>query len=164
MANAKRQISTYTTYVAGPPEKTFPLLCPEQECDWIEGWPEKRKHIYTDSGFAELDCIFTATVFDRLGPETWCCSRYEPSKAIDYLRMSPHTVIRLELRLEPAGPGTHITAKLVFSALDKKGEEFLETCHHDTCEQHFKPCFIMLDHFLRTGKMLPMAEALARAG
>lgn len=161
MTNIKRLISSYSSYVAGPPEKTFPLLCPERECEWIEFWPQQGKLLYTDSGFAELDCIFKATVFDHLGPETWCCSRYEPSKAIDYLRMSPHTVIRLELRLEPAGPGTHITAKLVFSALDKKGEEFLETCNQGTCKEHFTPCFIMLDHFLRTGKMLPAAEARA---
>ena len=161
MQNAKRVITHYTSYVAGSPEKTFPLLCPVREYEWIELW--RGKLVYSDSGVAELDCIFTTENADLNDRETWTCSRFEPPYAIDYVRMSSHTVTRLELRLMPAGPGTRITAGLVFTALDKAGDEYLGGLNSGTCEKHFKPCFIMLDHFLRTGTMLPAAEAAARA-
>lgn len=161
MQNGRRSISTYSRFIAAPQEKVFPLLCPTREYEWIEMW--KGELVYSDSGVAECDCVFVAAPFDAIGPETWTCSRYEPSARIDYVRMSPHTVIRLELKLEPAGSGTRLSAALVMTALDRVGGDFVAGCNSGTCAAHFKPCFLMLDHFVRTGTMLPHAEALAQA-
>jgi hypothetical protein len=97
------------------------------------------------------------------GRETWTCSRYEPPRRIDYVRMSAHTVIRLQLDLAAAGAGTRLTAALVITALDRIGDDFVAGCNSWTCEAQFTPCFLMLDHFLRTGAMLPGKEALALA-
>ncbi len=154
---SKRSISSYTRHIAAPPATVFPLLCPVREYEWIEHW--HCDLIHTDSGVAEADCIFIATVFEVIGPETWTCSRYEPPARIDYVRMSPHAVIRLELMLEPAGTGSRLSVTLVMTSLDAKGEAFISKCHGGTCEEHFKPGLNMLDHFVRTGRMLPASEA-----
>ena len=161
MEQRRRSISTYSRHISASPEKTFPLLCPVREYEWIESW--KGKLVHSNSGVAESDCVFTNTSFEAIGPETWTCSRYEPPHRIDYVRMSAHTVIRLELDLAPAGTGTRLTAALVITALDRTGDEFLAGCNSGTCEAQFKPCFLMLDHFLKTGAMLPAKEALALA-
>jgi len=157
----KRSISSYTRHIAAPPEKVFPLLCPVREYEWLEPW--RGELLYSDSGVAETDCVFAAAPFDAVGREIWTCSRYEPPGRIDYVRMSPHTVIRLELRLEPAGKGTRLTTMLVITSLDDLGDQFVAGCDGETCEAHFKACWIMLDHYLRNGAMLPAAHAAALA-
>ena len=157
----KRSISRYSHYVAAPLEAVFPLLCPVREYEWIETW--RGKLVYSDSGLAELDCVFTNAHFEGIGQETWTCSRYEPPSRIDYVRMSPHTVIRLELTLEPAGAGTKVTAMFVTTAVDREGDDLLKDFDTATCQRHFQPCFLMLDHYLRTNVMLPAREALALA-
>ncbi|HXP95574.1 MAG TPA: hypothetical protein VN809_02605 [Telmatospirillum sp.] len=162
MERRKRSISHYSHYIAASPEKTFPLLCPVREYEWIEGWSGKL--IYSDSGVVELDCVFIAAPFERIGPETWTCSHYEPPHRVDYVRISPHTVIRLGLTLVPAGTGTRATAMFVMTAVDQTGDALLADADITTCERHFRPCFLMLDHYLRTGAMLPRTEALALAG
>jgi hypothetical protein len=161
MSQRKRSISSFTRAIAAPPETVFPLLCPTREYEWIEPW--QCDLVYSDSGVAETDCVFITGPFQELGPETWTCSRFEPPARIDYVRMSAHTVIRLELKLERQGTGSRITATFVMTALDDIGDAFVGRCHAGTCEEHFKACFIMLDAFVRTGKMLPAKEAQALA-
>ena len=51
----------------------------------------------------------------------------------------------------------------VVTALDAQGAAAIDEGGPGLCQRHFRPCFIMLDHFLRTGTMLPGAQALARA-
>ncbi|SBW11674.1 hypothetical protein KL86APRO_20268 [uncultured Alphaproteobacteria bacterium] len=77
--------------------------------------------------------------------------------------MSPHTVIRLALTLVPSGTGTRITAMFVMTAIDDIGDTLLSDFDITICEQLFKPGFLMLDHYLRTGKMLAGTEAAAQA-
>jgi hypothetical protein len=161
MERRKRSISRYSHPLNAPVALVFPLLCPVREYEWIEGW--QGKLLYSDSGMAELDCVFIATVFEAIGRETWTCSRYEPPYRIDYVRMSPTTVIRLELTLEPQGERSRISATLVATAVDASGDALIDGFGSSTCEHHFKPGFLMLDHYLRTGSRLSRNEALALA-
>lgn len=162
MERRKRSISRYSHFIAATAEAVFPMLCPVREYEWLEWW--RGKLAYADSGVAELDCVFTSAPFSAIGTEVWTCSRYEPPHRIDYVRMSPHTVIRLELTLSPAGAGTKVTALMVATGVDATGDALLAEFGTATCERHFRPGFIMLDHYLRTGAMLPDAEAQALAG
>ena len=161
MTDRKRTISEYTHPIVGTAGQIFPLLCPVREYEWIEGWAGQL--IYSNSGIAELDCVFTAAPFAKIGTEVWTCSQYEPPHRIDYVRFSPHTVIRLGLTLVPAGRRTNATALFVMTALDPTGDAMLADTDIRTAERSFKPCFLMLDHFLRTGSMLPREQALAQA-
>jgi len=69
--------------VAGPPRDVFPLLCPVREHDWIPHWSGEL--IYSDSGVAELGCVFRTTA--SAGEETWTVSRYQPPVAIGFVRV-----------------------------------------------------------------------------
>ena len=53
---ARRKVQNYKGTFSASPEKLFPLLCPARECDWIQGWDCEL--IYTDSGYAEDNCVF----------------------------------------------------------------------------------------------------------
>lgn len=161
MTRKKRSISRHSHFLAAPAEAVFPLLCPVREYEWIEWW--RGKLLYSDSGLAELDCVFQSEAIPAVGPETWTCSRYEPPRRVDYVRLGRHTVIRLELTLEPAGAGTRITALLVITAVTEAGDGTVAGMGPDFCALHFGPGFLMLDHYLRTGTMLPGEQALALA-
>ena len=54
--NHRRIVLAHTMRLKGNPEKVFPLLCPVREYEWVEPW--RCDLVYTDSGVAELDCIF----------------------------------------------------------------------------------------------------------
>ena len=63
--NGVRTRRSFRMQLASSPEKIFPLLCPTCEYDWIDTW--KCRMIYSDSGHAELDCVFK-TDFPSDGP------------------------------------------------------------------------------------------------
>jgi hypothetical protein len=70
-----RTTKSYTMCLDAQADAIFPLLCPVREFDWIQPW--QCEMVYTDSGRAELDCVFK-TNFPDDGPEdTWVISRYE---------------------------------------------------------------------------------------
>lgn len=162
MSKRKRSVSGYSRVLSASPQRVFEQLCPTREYDWIDGWSCQLVH--SDSGYAEQDCVFVTAVFKELGVETWTCSRYEPSTRIEYTRMSPHTVIRLEFILSPATNGTHLSARFIFSSLDDSGDAFVSTCDAGFGERHLKPGLIMLEHFLTTGEKLLRAKAMELAG
>ncbi len=81
-----RSTKTYSMLLKGTPEQVFPLLCPVREYEWIDNW--QCEVVYSDSGFAELDCVFK-TRFPGDGPEdTWAVSRYEPPLLIEFVRVN----------------------------------------------------------------------------
>lgn len=51
-----RKTLSHSQQLNGTKEQIFPLLCPIREYDWIENW--SCDLIYSDSGFAECDCVF----------------------------------------------------------------------------------------------------------
>jgi len=92
-----RKKRSFKMTLSGSPEQVFPLLCPTREYDWIETW--QCELIYSDSGFAEPDCIFT-TSYPADGPEdTWVVSRYEKPVLIEFVRVNPLRVIRYTITL-----------------------------------------------------------------
>lgn len=158
----KRSVSDYSRHIAAAPEAVFPLLCPVRELEWIEGW--RAETLHSASGLAELDAVFTTAPLSDVGPEVWVCSRHEPPRRVDYVRVGRHTAIRLQLTLEPAGQGTALAALLVVSAFTQDGDAIVAAMGESPCAALFAPCFRMLEHFLRTGTMLPRAQALAGQG
>ena len=44
-------------------ETIFPLLCPVREAEWVDGW--EYQLIYSKSGFAEQDCVFSTPTNDK---------------------------------------------------------------------------------------------------
>ena len=58
--------------VPAPPAEVFPLLCPVREHDWVEGWQAEVLH--SESGVAELGCVFLADARGTHGPVTFVVS------------------------------------------------------------------------------------------
>ena len=100
----------------------FPLLCPVREYDWIQPW--QCEMVYTDSGRAELDCVFK-TNFPDDGPEdTWVVSRYEPPKHIEFVRINPIRSIRYSIDVIQQDDGSaQAIWKQVITGLNSEGDQ-----------------------------------------
>jgi hypothetical protein len=134
------------------PERIFPLLCPTREFDWIEGWDCEL--IRTESGFAELDCIFT-THFAGDEKEIWVVDRYEPNKLIQFIRSSESRVIRYSIKLSSKDNGsTTLLWQQVVTALNEKGNRYVENCSNKEFGKKINNLEKLLRHYLETGEML----------
>jgi hypothetical protein len=149
---AKRCFLSAEQHLNFTPEKVFPLLCPTREYDWIETW--KRELIYSRSGFAELDCIFT-TNFAGDEIEIWVVDRYEPNELIEFVRTAESRVIRHSIRLSNNGNGTTtLFWQQIVTALNEKGNQYVEKCSNEEFDKKTKSLEKLLSHYLETGKML----------
>ncbi len=141
-------------HASAAPDKVFPLLCPVREYEWIETW--KCEMIHSRSGFAELDCVFKTRHGDV--EDVWTVSRYKPNELIEFVVSSVFRVMRYRFTLIPDGEGgTKVEIAQTATALSKAAEEHIEDPHFDL---HMKTLEVMLNHYLRTGRMIPNEEAI----
>jgi hypothetical protein len=149
----KRMIRAHSMLLAGPPEKVFPLLCPVREYEWIETWACEM--IYTESGFAELDCVFRTNTPGGGEEDVWVTSRYESPRVIEFVRVNGLRAIRYTITLAPNGDGTtHAEWRQVITGLTAAGDEFVDRCTIEEYRTLIVRLEGMLNHFLKTGEML----------
>jgi len=138
------------------PEKIFPQLCPTREFDWIETW--KCELIQSESGFAELDCIFT-THFAGEEKETWVVDRFEPNELIEFVRTTESRIIRHSIRLSNNGDGsTTLFWQQIVTALNENGNQYVENCSNAEFIKKIKGLEKLLSHYLETGEMLKTSK------
>ena len=162
--NARRRAYQVDLTYEGTPAQVFPLLCPVREYDWIDGWTCEM--VYSDTGVAEAGCIFR-TGFPDLGDEIWTISRYEPDRAIEFVRIAWNVaVVKLDIALEPEGSErTRARMTHTYTALSQAGELLIEALTPQAHEQQMRAGEQMLNHYLQTGRKLPrpdVARALKR--
>jgi len=167
---ARRVAHEYIQTNPAAPEKVFPLLCPVREADWIPGW--RYKLIYSDSGVAELGCIFT-TEDSRVESEkyssrsklpetdaavsTWICTEYDPAAfRIAYVWIRPG-LIATELWIELTGAEdlqTHSRIRFRYTGLSPEGNREVERYDRTWFEAKMRGWESAINHYLTTGKMI----------
>lgn len=152
-----RKILTARQQLQAPPSSVFALLCPVREYDWIETW--RADVVYTDSGVAEDNCIFKTALGDQ-GEEVWVVSRYEPDRAIQFVRFGGGRVIRYNIALAPNPDGT-TTAEWtqILTGCDASGNRAVESQTESAYRQRIAGLERMLNHYLTTGQMLRTGDA-----
>ena len=159
-AQATRKTITFEGTLPAGPEQVYATLCPSRERDWIPGW--KCALIYTESGYAELDCVFRTGDDNVSGPGLWVCTRHEPPARIENMRFVDHVVMHLTIELTDNGDGTTYSRwTIVLTGIDKQGNMAVGQIPDDVGDQHV--VLPMLTHYLETGEMVE-AEAVAARG
>ena len=140
------------------PQRVFPLLCPVREYEWIEPW-RCRMH-YSESGVAENNCIFETDFPYNGGRETWIVSHYEKDQAIEFVRFTPdEKITKLDIRLDTAAAGgTRLLWRKIYTGLSPAGNQVISAMA-DNFEPEAKRLARMLNHYLTTGRMLPLADS-----
>ncbi len=152
-----RKIKSYTMNLDAGADEIFPLLCPVREYDWIQPW--QCEMVYTDSGMAELDCVFK-TNFPDDGPEdTWVVSRYEPPKHIEFVRINPIRSIRYCINVIQQEDGTtQAIWKQVITGLNSEGDNLVAAFTDEAYYGEMRILQNMMNHFFKTGEMLKIME------
>jgi hypothetical protein len=140
-----------------PPERVFPLLCPVREYDWIEDW--SCAIVFAGTGMAELGGIFT-TSLPEVGEEIWTISRYEPTRAIEFVRVAANVrVMKMDFALAAEEPDrTAARFRQTFTALSGAGAAAIEKMTQAEWEPRAKRLETMANHYLTTGAMLRRLE------
>jgi hypothetical protein len=167
---ARTSRNSIVQQLQAPPGKVFPLLCPVREYEWIEPW--NCEVLHSDSGIAEKNCVFRTGFFgepskagkpDEPSSDVWVVNRYEPDSRIEFVRVNALRVSCLSMTLTDNGDGT--TRSLVeqfLVGLNEQGNESLGAIE-ESFSLEFRMGEAMLNHYLTTGTMLPLREAMATA-
>jgi hypothetical protein len=138
---------TYVQKLRGRPEDIFPLLCPVREMEWAAGWNPLQ--VYTRSGFAEDDCVFTT---GEGKPESiWVITRFDAADyELEIVKVTPGmTVGRIHIRLSrnDAG-GTDAEVKYMYTAISPDGEKFVRGYSEEFFSEFMKFSESSLNEFL----------------
>jgi hypothetical protein len=164
----------YTQIHPASPERVFPLLCPVREAAWIPDW--RYRLIYSDSGIAELGCIFTTSSKTASVPEsskgqnspaaetTWICVDYDPAAfRIAYVWIDPGRVAtELRIQLEAANDGTtrsHIRFR--YTGLSPQGNREVESYDRRWFERKMHGWESAINHYLTTGRKITAARDIS---
>lgn len=148
----KRTTRTAVQTFSASAETVFKQFCPTREVDWIDGWTADL--VYTTSGYAEPDCIFTTPESNILGPGLWIFTRLEPDELVELVRIVDNSmVIHFRIDLVDNGDGSCTgTWTLKFTGLNEQGNTMVEAIPED--DALFETVIYGLQHFVTTGERM----------
>ena len=148
--SGKRITRSFNTALSSPPEQVFPLLCPVREYDWIPQW--QCELVYTQSGSAELGCVFKTDFKDHPGPETWVVCTYDKDSRVGFVKTGTHCTTRYNVSLERQKGGSTITWEQEITSLDEQGDMILELMTAEVYEEKMQHINRLLEYYLLHGK------------
>jgi hypothetical protein len=143
----KRVERSYVQKLHGTPGLIFPLLCPVREKDWAEGWDPLA--VYTQSGFAEDDCVFTT---GEGKPESiWVITRFDTERyRMEIVKVTPGMTvgkIRISLSANESG-NTDAEVVYMYTAISPEGEKFVRDYSEDFFKRFMQFSEATLNDFL----------------
>lgn len=154
--NKNRQLFEYTIHIQASPDQIFPLLCPVREYEWIPEWDCTM--LYSESGIAELGCVFSTNLDERFGEEVWVISHYVNEKKIGFVRTGKYRSTRYEITLTLTDKSTTLQWMQEITGLNPKGDELVASYSETEFTSMMTSLQDMLNHFLKTGN--PLSENL----
>jgi hypothetical protein len=154
---SRRVTHEYTQTNNAPPEKVFPLLCPVREADWAPGW--QYRLIYSDSGVAELGCIFTTpnppSEPHASAEKTWIVTDYDPAAfRIGFVWINPNRVAtEIRIQLMPAHEAkTQASIRYRYTSLSEEGNREITTYDENWFRNMMQGWETAINEYLRSGK------------
>lgn len=155
----KKIKSSFVQQFQAPPNKVFPLLCPVREYEWIEPWQCEMLH--SESGIAEKNCVFRTRFPGESSGDVWVISQYESNTRIEFVRVNALRVMTLSITLTDDGDGTtQAVNEQLLVGLTEQGNQSLDRMA-DSFSFEMRMGEAMLNHYLTTGKRLPLQDAMA---
>ena len=151
---SRQRTMNYLQQIEGTPQQIFPLLCPNREKDWLDGWDYEM--IYSLSGFAEANCVFTTPMHGKEAT-VWMVSRYEPEQGIiDFVRFTPsEMIVRISILVYPKNKEiTPVEVTYIYTALGEEQEKYLEQQLSKDFRKSMEWWEKAMNYYLRTGEML----------
>ncbi len=150
---SSRTIKRYKQKLNAPSNKVFPLLCPTMEYKWIQPW--KCEMLFSQTGYAEDNCVFRTNFPSDLEPETWIVSQYEKDKTIQFIRFNNSIVIRYNIYLiNNEDFTTDAIFEQIITGLNEKGNNYVEAYSDELYVEEISTLGKLLNYYLEKGEML----------
>lgn len=158
---SKKIKKCFVQQIKASPGAVFPLLCPVREYEWIEPW--RCEMLHSDSGVAEKNCVFRTHVPGESSDDVWVISHYEPNIRIEFVRTNVLRTMCLSNTLTDNRDGTTRNAvEVLLVGLTEEGNQSLDSMAEGLAFE-LRAGEAMLNHYLATGKRLPMQQAIEAA-
>ena len=134
------------------PSEVFPLLCPVRESEWLPGW--EYRLIYSESGIAELGCVFTTPNASAQAERIWIVTEYDRAQyRIGFVWIDPDRIItELGIQLEAGDRGmTRAKIRYRYTGLSEEGNREVESYDRQWFEVRMRNWETCINEFLRTG-------------
>lgn len=155
---AKRVRHEYQQINHGPADRVFRLLCPVREADWVPGWTYKL--IYSNSGLAELGCIFT-TPNEDASETTWIVTEYDPASfTIGFVWVNPNlATAQIKIRLDAkTSDETLARIRYTYTGLSERGNREIDQYDEEWFRNKMQSWEAAINHYLETGRKVDSAE------
>jgi hypothetical protein len=147
---SKRSVQRFSGTFETTVDALFPLFCPAREADWIPGWDAEL--VYTDSGYAEDNCIFRTDASSAAGDGLWVFTGFEANRFVEFVRVQEDLVTHARITVADNGDGTATaTWNIVSTGLTEKGNAEVERM---STSSHSQPLVRMIEHYLKTGRTI----------
>jgi hypothetical protein len=154
----ERIVRRHTQRIEAPPEEVFPLICPVREAEWLDGWADVYELIYSESGFAEKNCVFRT--FGDAEPEMiWTISVHDPVRCVvEFVRVTAGLAASF-LRVAISDGGDRMSDVEVTYTVTPFSEEGVRNTANRYEAGKLRDAVrwweTSMNHFLRTGECLP---------
>ena len=149
---SKRKRQRFPVTLETTVEELFPLFCPTREADWVPGWDCEL--VYTDSGYAEEDCIFKTDKSNAVGDGVWVFVGFEANRYVEFVRVREDMVSHARVTVTDNKDGTVTAAwDVVNTGLTEKGNEEIDKMVEEG-DPHGGALDKILDHYLKKGKAI----------
>ncbi|WP_196140352.1 hypothetical protein [Aliikangiella sp. G2MR2-5] len=135
-----------------PVEQVFPLLCPAREFDWIPHWDCRL--IYSQSGIAELGCVFTTEFEKDHALDTWVISEFLPNRKIQFIRINEFRSIKYDLNIQSNDGFTEILWSQQITALNEQGNVLVKSITQADFDEQITKVEKLLNYYLAHGKAM----------
>ncbi|MCX6150858.1 MAG: hypothetical protein NTX22_10060 [Ignavibacteriales bacterium] len=145
---------TYTQKINATAKEIFPLLCPQKETEWLDGWSYEM--IFSLSGFAEEGAVFKTKHAGDVNT-IWVVTKYnKKNKIIEFVRLTWETVIvKIRLQVIDNTDGTSdVKVDYTFTTISEKGNEFVQTKSEKQFDDMMRWWEKSMNYYLETGRKL----------
>jgi hypothetical protein len=151
---SKRVTRSYRQTINAAPETIFPLLCPEREIEWLDGWDYNK--IYSDSGYAEEGSVFgTSNPGEK---ETiWVITKHDKETyEVHFTRFTPSSrTCVLKIKIIPKDSAqSFVDISYTFTGIAQHGNEFVDSYTEEKFVTFMQFWEKAMNHFIATGRML----------
>lgn len=152
--SAKRKVFSFTQVINERPEKIFPLLCPERETEWLDGWTYNM--IYSISGVAEPGAVFSTS--DEGEEDTvWIITKHAKTNYIvEFTRFTPgsRTCVLFIKVAEKNKNSSYVDICYTYTGLTDAGNKFIDEYKEEEFNERMKFWQNSMNYFIETGKTL----------
>lgn len=156
-----RKVFNYQQEHPFPASRVFPLLCPERQKEWLDGWDYEM--IYSKSGLIEKDCVFV-TPHSGNGIDTWTVTAYSiPERFIEYVSFCKgEYVLKIQIQVEASSEKRAISyISYTFTSLNEKRAEIVDTFYEEFFQKSMKKWEKSINYYLANNQVLRRNAMLA---